>query len=81
MQFICARSPDQRSVAVGRERDAAPEATLGFFGALWFSRLPERFRAPILLCDLEDVAYEEAARLLGCPVGTVKSRLARGRER
>ncbi len=45
------------------------------------ARLPERFRAPILLCDLEDVAYEEAARLLGCPVGTVKSRLARGRAR
>jgi RNA polymerase sigma factor (sigma-70 family) len=45
------------------------------------ARLPERFRAPILLCDLQGVAYEEAARLLGCPVGTVKSRLARGRER
>ena len=44
-------------------------------------RLPERFRAAIVLCDLEGVAYEEAARLLGCPVGTVKSRLARGRER
>jgi RNA polymerase sigma factor (sigma-70 family) len=45
------------------------------------ARLPERFRAPILLCDLEGLAYEEAARLLGCPVGTIKSRLARGRER
>jgi hypothetical protein len=45
------------------------------------SRLPERFRAPILLCDLEDVPYDQAARLLGCPVGTVKSRLARGRDR
>jgi RNA polymerase sigma factor (sigma-70 family) len=44
-------------------------------------RLPERFRAPIVLCDLEGIAYEEAARMLGCPVGTVKSRLARGRER
>ena len=45
------------------------------------ARLPERFRAPVLLCDLEGIAYEEAARVLGCPVGTVKSRLARGRER
>jgi RNA polymerase sigma factor (sigma-70 family) len=44
------------------------------------ARLPERYRAPIVLCDLQDVAYEEAARILGCPVGTVKSRLARGRE-
>ncbi len=45
------------------------------------ARLPERFRAPIVLCDLQEIAYEEAARVLGCPVGTVKSRLARGRER
>jgi RNA polymerase sigma factor (sigma-70 family) len=44
-------------------------------------RLPERYRAPIVLCDLESRSYEEAARQLGCPVGTVKSRLARGRER
>lgn len=44
-------------------------------------RLPERFRVPILLCDLEGRTCEETARHLGCPVGTVGSRLARGRER
>jgi RNA polymerase sigma factor (sigma-70 family) len=44
-------------------------------------RLPDRYRVPIVLCDLEGRTYEEAARHLGCPVGTVKSRLARGRER
>lgn len=44
-------------------------------------RLPERFRVPIVLCDLEGRTHEEAARHLGCPVGTVKSRLARGRAR
>jgi RNA polymerase sigma factor (sigma-70 family) len=44
-------------------------------------RLPERYRAAIVLCDLEGRSYEESARHLGCPVGTVKSRLARGRER
>jgi RNA polymerase sigma factor (sigma-70 family) len=43
-------------------------------------RLPERYRIPIVLCILEGRTYEEAARHLGCPVGTVKSRLARGRE-
>jgi RNA polymerase sigma factor (sigma-70 family) len=45
------------------------------------NRLPERYRAPIVLCLIEDRTHEEAARALGWPVGTVKSRLARGRER
>ena len=45
------------------------------------NRLPDRFRVPIVLCDLEGRTCEEAARHLGCPIGTIGSRLARGRER
>jgi HlyD family secretion protein len=44
-------------------------------------RLPERFRAPLVLCDLEGCTHEQAARHLGWPVGTVKSRQSRGRQR
>ncbi len=44
-------------------------------------RLPERYRVPIVLCDLEGRTCEEAARVMGCPVGTVKSWRSRGRER
>ncbi len=44
-------------------------------------RLPERYRVAVVLCDLEGRTHEQAARHLGCPVGTVKSRLARGRVR
>jgi membrane fusion protein (multidrug efflux system) len=44
-------------------------------------RLPSRFRVAVVLCDLEDCTHEQAARHLGCAVGTVKSRLARGRKR
>jgi ketosteroid isomerase-like protein len=44
-------------------------------------RLPARFKAPIVLCDLEGRSNEEAAHFLGCPVGTVKSRLSRARTR
>jgi RNA polymerase sigma factor (sigma-70 family) len=44
-------------------------------------RLPERLRLPIVLCHLEGLTYEQAARQLGCPVRTVQSRLARARER
>lgn len=41
--------------------------------------LPEDFRAVLLLVDVEGFSYEEAASILGCPVGTVGSRLFRGR--
>ena len=44
-------------------------------------RLPERFRASIVLCDLEACSLDDAARQLGWPLGTVKSRLNRGRRR
>jgi RNA polymerase sigma-70 factor (ECF subfamily) len=44
-------------------------------------QLPERYRAVVLLCYLEGHTQEEAAGQLGCPIGTVRSRLARGRER
>jgi len=44
-------------------------------------RLPERYRAAVVLCYLEGQTCEAAAGQLGWPVGTVKSRLARGRER
>jgi RNA polymerase sigma factor (sigma-70 family) len=44
-------------------------------------RLPEKYRSPIILCGLESYTHEEAARQLGWPVGTVKVRLMRGRNR
>jgi RNA polymerase sigma factor (sigma-70 family) len=42
--------------------------------------LPEKFRATLILCYLEGKTQEEAAKQLGCPVGTVQSRLSRGRK-
>lgn len=59
-----------------------PEA----WGAQWpgeveraLRALPETFRAAVLLVDVEELSYEEAAAALQCPVGTVQSRVHRGR--
>lgn len=44
-------------------------------------RLPEKYRAPLVLCHLAGLTYEQAATQLKCPVRTVQIRLIRGRER
>jgi RNA polymerase sigma-70 factor (ECF subfamily) len=41
--------------------------------------LPARYREVVVLCDLQEMSYAEAAVVLGCAVGTVRSRLHRGR--
>lgn len=42
--------------------------------------IPETFRSVVVLVDMEDQSYEDAAEVLGVPVGTVRSRLFRGRK-
>ena len=41
--------------------------------------LPPEFREAVVLCELEELSYEEAAQMVGCPIGTIRSRLHRGR--
>jgi len=43
------------------------------------TELPPAYREAVVLCDLEERNYDEAARLVGCPVGTIRSRLHRAR--
>jgi HlyD family secretion protein len=45
------------------------------------SRLPRKYRVPFVLCYLEGKTNKQAARLLGCPVGTVSVQLWQARER
>jgi RNA polymerase sigma-70 factor, ECF subfamily len=42
--------------------------------------LPDDFRMAVILCDVEEFSYEECAKMMGCPAGTVMSRLHRGRK-
>ena len=61
------------------EEASAPREMLTQFLHEEIDRLPEKYRAPIILCDLEELTRDEAACRLGWPPGTVAGRLARGR--
>lgn len=41
--------------------------------------LPEEYRVAVTLCDMEELTYESAAEVLGVPIGTIRSRVFRGR--
>jgi RNA polymerase sigma-70 factor (ECF subfamily) len=45
----------------------------------FLAELPDDFRAALLLCDLEGFSYREIGEILGCPIGTVRSRISRAR--
>src|SRR5215471_16797345 len=64
--------------------EPAPEGELGDLGPILYEEighLPDKYRIPFVLCYLEGKTNEETAQQLGCPHGTVFSRLARARER
>jgi RNA polymerase sigma factor (sigma-70 family) len=71
------RRAAERPRPAAREQDSWPEVKLRLDEEL--SRLPMKYRAAILLCDLEGKPRKEAARLLGVPEGTLSGHLTRGR--
>ena len=75
---------DREEDAIGRPADT-PEAVLlsradqqMVRSAL--ERLPVQFREAIVLCDVEEMSYQEIAEIVGIPIGTVMSRLSRARK-
>jgi RNA polymerase sigma factor (sigma-70 family) len=75
----------RRTAAEGRAADlAAARQTAAADPDSWLdcelSRLPDKYRVPVVLCCLHGESREDVARRLGCPEGTVSSRLGRARE-
>jgi len=66
-----------RALPTPRDEFAALETVTRVRQAI--STLPGNYREVVVLCELEEMSYEEAASALGCPVGTVRSRLHRAR--
>jgi RNA polymerase sigma factor (sigma-70 family) len=83
------RQRSRRGLHVGPEAlenlassENTPEGALSAQDALaGLDLLPEEQRSVLLLVGVEDLSYDEAARVLGVPIGTVMSRLSRARER
>jgi RNA polymerase sigma factor (sigma-70 family) len=74
-RFVSAREAVSPSSA---EFDAARNELMQII-LVELDRLPEKYRLPVVHCHLEGKTNEEASRLLGCPIGTVKGRLSRAR--
>jgi RNA polymerase sigma factor (sigma-70 family) len=72
---------EDEGLTVGDDGDRAIEAhaELGNVGRA-LGKLPEEQREAVLLVMVEGFAYKEAAEVIGCPMGTLTSRLVRGRE-
>jgi RNA polymerase sigma-70 factor (ECF subfamily) len=71
-------APEEAGAAVGDRSAAARDIALSVQAAM--ARLPEEQRMAIALVLVEGLAYKDAAESLGIPIGTLTSRLARGRE-
>lgn len=67
---------DERAIEPGQEHSVLLDEVVAALASL-----PDEQRAVVLLVGVEDFSYAEAAGILGVPVGTVMSRLSRGRER
>lgn len=71
--------PDEAGLGVGAEGGQEAMVELGMIDRAML-RLPDEQREAVLLVMVEGCSYKEAAEIVGCPVGTLNSRLVRGRD-
>ncbi len=69
--------PAEGATVGGDERLLADQRVERLHAAI--ARLPVEYREALVLCELQELSYAETAAVLGCPLGTVRSRLHRGR--
>lgn len=69
--------PDEGAAFGNDERLLADQRVERLHAAI--ARLPVEYREALVLCELQELSYAETAAVLGCPLGTVRSRLHRGR--
>jgi len=82
VEELAVDSPRRSIEVFEREGIENEEIFLDLFGDevnRYLRELPEPFRKALLLCDLEGLSYEEIAEVLDVPIGTVRSRISRGR--
>jgi RNA polymerase sigma-70 factor, ECF subfamily len=71
--------PEDAGVVADQGPDLGESVTAAVAVQTALARVPEEFRVAVVLCDLYRVPYADAAQILEIPVGTVKSRVFRGR--
>ena len=82
VEELAVDSPRRSIEVFEREGIENEEIFLDLFGDevnRYLRELPEPFRKALLLCDLEGLSYDEIAEVLEVPIGTVRSRISRGR--
>jgi RNA polymerase sigma-70 factor (ECF subfamily) len=80
LTLVRSEGVDQVPVAQSRPSSSAARAATEADVESALAQLPDEYHATIMLVDVEELSYEEAAEVLSCPVGTVRSRLFRARK-
>jgi RNA polymerase sigma-70 factor, ECF subfamily len=70
----------RRDRTVSNPEQLVLERSLDFEASAALNALPAAFRTVLLMVDIQELNYHEVAQLLGIPIGTVKSRVSRGRQ-
>lgn len=82
VEQVAAKTPNPETEIFERNGIENENTFLDLFGDevnRYISELPEEYRSAVLLCDLEELRYDEISEILGVPTGTIRSRISRGR--